>query len=137
MVHFHYSLAAFGMSMNDGQKVICGREAWAEHTAELPEKITRIDMTFRKGEHMLHSIKFIIQIDTGEETKEEAVILQVGGSYHEEKEQEKPGRVATVSLGPNEELFGCELHHGSNDAQIPAGLTWFIKCISPKKEPED
>ena len=53
------TMDVFGMSMSDGQRVIGGDESDADMTAELPEKLTRIEVIFSKNESFLHSMNFI------------------------------------------------------------------------------
>ena len=100
-VHYKWTMKVFGMSMSDGQRVIGGDESLPLKTAELPEKLTRIEVIFRKDEWHLHSMRFI-----GE------TVLHIGYTDQEHwSDNWKAGRVETVTLEPGEELIGCEIHY--------------------------
>ena len=58
-VDYRRYMLVFGMSMSDGQRVIARDDSDAVMTAELPEKLTRIEVIFTKDEKWLHSMNFI------------------------------------------------------------------------------
>ena len=108
------------MSMSDGQRVIGGNELLgkADYTAELPKKITRIEVIFRKNEKFMHSMNFIGETVVHIGDTDEKIEKQGYNDRH------KAGRVETVTFEPGEELIGCEIHTSEFFTYGVTWLTW-------------
>ena len=113
-VHYSESMSVFGMSLNDGQKVIGGDEYDCNKTETMPSKLRRIDVIFQSDEQMFHSIVFY-----GETTlrigqpEQQSILGDLRGS-----------RVESFVMEPGEELLGCEIHHGRMCTYGIVWLTW-------------
>ena len=93
----------FGMTLTDDKRKIGGGYK-AHRESKVPEKLTCIEVSFRKNEDLLHSLRFI-----GE------TVVRIGFTDDKWTDDEyKAGRVETVTIEPGEELLGCEMHHDGN-----------------------
>jgi hypothetical protein len=115
-------MGVFGMSMNNGQKLIgafglCANKC--DQTVDLPEGLAMITVYFTKDEQWLHSMIFY-----------GATTVYVGCKRDDDIKRttdNRRGRFASFELEEGEELLGCELHY---EKRGTFGVTW-IKWRPP------
>ena len=101
-IHYDKDMFVFGMSLNNGQRLVGGADWKCSNTVEIPKKLTKIDVIFKKHEKFLYSMIF-----HGE------TVAQIGNRHEDwTTDAVKEGRRETVKLEPGEELLGCEMHYG-------------------------
>ena len=100
ILHYEKYMYVFGMTLTDDKRTIGGSYK-AHRDSKVPEKLTCIEVSFRKNEDFLHSLRFI------GETR--VRIGAADGKYT--NDDYKAGRVETVTFEPGEGLIGCEIHH--------------------------
>ena len=76
---------------------------------DLPDKVTKIDVIFRKNEWFMFGMVFY-----------GSTVVNIGWTGELEGR-----RVETTKFAPDEELLGCEIHHCEHTT---LGVTWITWC---------
>ena len=119
-LHWNKSFTVFGISMNDGQLAVGGTGKY-DRSAPIPANLTKVEVFFMKGEHLMHSMRFIgdTEITIGNVDK------------FRTPANERKGRMEEFIVGPGEEMLGCEL---DCDDFCTFGVTWITwKPPSPEE----
>ena len=90
-----------------------------DHTADMPENLTKIEVCFKKSELFFHHIVFIgsTTVYMGLTREDDEGRNKDYLSYH-------AGRVETVVLAPGEQLLGCEMYHDGHNTRGVTFLIW-------------
>ena len=114
-VYWNERFTVFGIGMSNGEVAIGGTGKY-DHSAPIPENLKQIDVAFMKGEHFMHSMRFVGDTE-----------LEIGNvDKVRTPENERKGRVEKFVVEPDEELLGCKIECNDYATFGVNWLTWHL-----------